>query len=228
MSDPQAPVSAAETRTRPDHGPAPLAGYLDAVAGQPVLPVATQALVAALEQGWSDPAGCTTTAVAQGWFSIPRARRSPASGSASGSVSSEVFRCVAGGRYGVYQARLPPEPRAHPRWCDRIHGRDLATRACAGVETVNIPVDAFGRIDTEALSTAMVMARPGLRSASHAEVGTVQPVPEVHALCRQAGIPMVSEAIQVAGHRLSATPGMSWSPFVTGVAPGVRGAGCRT
>ena len=57
MSDPQAPVSETETpEIWPNPGPAPLIGYLDAVAGQPVLPVATQALVAALKQGWSDPA----------------------------------------------------------------------------------------------------------------------------------------------------------------------------
>ena len=31
----------------------------------------------------------------------------------------------------------------------------FATRACPGVETVTIPVDAFGRIDTEALSAAI-------------------------------------------------------------------------
>ena len=40
----------------PEPGPHPPGGYLDSVAGQPLLPVARQAWLAAQEQAWSDPA----------------------------------------------------------------------------------------------------------------------------------------------------------------------------
>ena len=70
------------------------------------------------------------------------------------------------------------------------------------METVTIPGDAFGRIDSEAFSAAISDgAALVCVQQANAEVGTVQPVQEVHALCRHAGIPMVSEAAQVAGHR---------------------------
>ena len=217
MSDPQAPASAADTpEIWPDPGPAPLAGYLDAVGGQPVLPVATQALVAALEQGWSDPARLhhqgrraglvldTARAAIASFLGVPVAS------CFVGSSGADVLRAAV---MGLYQARLSAgAPARILVGATESMAVTFATRACPGVETVTIPVDAFGRIDTDALSAAISDgAAVVCVQQANAEVGTVQPVQDVHDLCRQAGIPMVSEAIQVAGHR---AVGDAWDVLV--------------
>jgi cysteine desulfurase len=80
--------------------------------------------------------------------------------------------------------------------------RDASARA-APVET--LPVDALGRIELAALDAAL--ARHASRApalvhcqwANH-EVGTVQPVREVVARCRAAGVPVHIDAASAAGH----------------------------
>ena len=207
MSDPHSPVSAPQTpEIWPNPGPAPLVGYLDAVAGQPVLPVATQALVAALEQGWSDPARLHHHGRRAGLVldtaraAIAEFLRVPVASCFVGSSGSDVLRAAI---MGLYQARLSAgAPARILVGATESMAVTFATRACPGVETVTIPVDAFGRIDSEAFSAAISDgAALVCVQQANAEVGTVQPVQEVHALCRHAGIPMVSEAAQVAGHR---------------------------
>jgi cysteine desulfurase len=68
-----------------------------------------------------------------------------------------------------------------------------------------IPVDASARLDVDALARRLAdpaLPRPALvhcQWANH-EVGTVQPVPEIVALCRDAGVPAHVDAAAACGH----------------------------
>lgn len=77
--------------------------------------------------------------------------------------------------------------------------KDLAARY--GFELTVAPVDRYGRVDVEAVAAAL---RPDtiLVSVMYAnnEVGTIQPVAEIAALCRERGIPFHTDAVQAAGH----------------------------
>jgi cysteine desulfurase len=80
--------------------------------------------------------------------------------------------------------------------------RDASGRA-GPVES--IPVDGQGRIDLDALADRLASSElptPGLvhcQWANH-EVGTIQPVAAVVALCRQAGVPVHVDAAAACGH----------------------------
>ncbi|GIJ68724.1 aminotransferase [Virgisporangium ochraceum] len=73
-----------------------------------------------------------------------------------------------------------------------------------------VPVDLYGRVDADAFATAVRTTDPAvaaLQSANH-EVGTTQPVAEVAAACREAGVPLYVDAAQSVGRQ--AVPG-GWS-----------------
>ena len=71
-----------------------------------------------------------------------------------------------------------------------------------GWEVVTVPVDPRGVIDLMALRDLLV---PPTRLVSliwgQSEVGTLQPMESVGRLCRDAGIPLHVDAVQVVGHR---------------------------
>jgi len=69
-----------------------------------------------------------------------------------------------------------------------------------GFEVTVVPVDEHGRVDPDEVRRAM---RPDtvlvtVMTASN-EVGTVQPIPEIGAICRERGIPFHTDAVQAAG-----------------------------
>jgi len=77
--------------------------------------------------------------------------------------------------------------------------RELAERY--GFEVTVVPVDEHGRVAVEDVAAAL---RPDtvLVSVMYAnnEVGTIQPVEAIGALCRERGIPFHTDAVQAAGH----------------------------
>ncbi len=77
--------------------------------------------------------------------------------------------------------------------------KDLEARY--GFEVPVVPVDRYGRVDVDAVEAAL---RPDtvLVSVMYAnnEVGTVQPVAEIAALCRERDIPFHTDAVQAAGY----------------------------
>jgi cysteine desulfurase len=80
--------------------------------------------------------------------------------------------------------------------------RDASERA-APVET--LPVDRCGRIELDALGAALVRHAASLPALVHCqwanhEVGTIQPVREVVARCRAAGVPVHVDAASACGH----------------------------
>lgn len=72
-----------------------------------------------------------------------------------------------------------------------------------GFTVDTIPVDGRGRVDLAALEEMLddQVALVAVMWANN-EVGTVQPVAEIAALCRQRGVPFHSDAVQVLGHRV--------------------------
>jgi cysteine desulfurase len=70
-----------------------------------------------------------------------------------------------------------------------------------GVEVVPLPVDADGVVRPAELAEALAAHPVGLVSimAANNETGSLQPVAELAAICRGAGVPFHSDAVQAAG-----------------------------
>ena len=77
--------------------------------------------------------------------------------------------------------------------------KDLATRY--GFELTIVPVDATGRVSVQEVARAL-REDTILVSVMYAnnEVGTLQPVADIGALCRERGIPFHTDAVQAAGY----------------------------
>ncbi len=70
-----------------------------------------------------------------------------------------------------------------------------------GAEVAQVPVDALGRVDVERLAHELAGGPAAICSVMWAnnEVGTVQPVHEIADLCRAAGVPFHTDAVQALG-----------------------------
>lgn len=189
----------------PEPRPHPPAGYLDAVGGQPVLPIAQQAFAAALNQAWPDPARLHHGGRRAGLL-LDTARAAIATflgvrtaDTYLGASSADLIRASVGGVFASRTAAGSPA-RILVSAAESM-AVVFAARAVPGAEVVTIPVNATGAIDTDVLASAL---REGAAVAcvqlANAEVGTRQPVDQVHRLCREAGVPLLSDATQVAGH----------------------------
>ncbi len=95
-----------------------------------------------------------------------------------------------------------------------------AARSCPRAEVVTVPVTVTGAVDIDMLASVLAQERPlACVQVANAEVGTRQPLAEVHRLCRAAGIPLVSDATQVAGHDAI---GSNWDALIA-VSPRLGG-----
>ena len=190
-----------------------MGGYLDAAAGLPLHPAAREALLAALDDGWADPAKLYAAgrrarrlldgareAVAAVLGARPDEVAFPSSGTAAAHLG---VLGAAGGRARV---------GTHLVHSAVDHSCVLHAVAFTGAPATSVPVDRLGRVDVGAYAGAL---RPDtalacLISASH-EVGTVQPVEQVAALCADAGVPLLVDASQTVGRARVPT---GWSLLV--------------
>ncbi|NHC44898.1 cysteine desulfurase family protein [Motilibacter aurantiacus] len=183
--------------------------YLDAAAGEPLAPVAREALLAALDDGWADPrrlyaegrrAALLLDAARASVAAVLGAQ--PDEVSFTGSGTAAVHLGVLGGL-----ARRPGSPGgAYGRLVTSAveHSAVLSAGAHAergGGEVATIAVDRQGRVALGAFTDAV--REPGtslaaLQSANQ-EVGTVQPVAAAHAACAEAGVPLLVDAAQTVG-----------------------------
>ena len=188
--------------------------HLDAAAGVPLSPAAREALVAALDDGWADPArlyaaGRRARLLLDGAREavavVLGARPDEVSFTPSGTLAAHAgVLGLAGGRTraGRQVVHSAVEHSAV------LH----AVRTAAGDDATPVPVDRQGRVDADAFSAALSerTALACLISASH-EVGTVQPVEQVAQSCRAAGVPLLVDASQSVG-RVPVPAG--WSALV--------------
>jgi cysteine desulfurase len=178
--------------------------YLDAASAAPLHPAAREALVAALADGWADPARLYGRArrarllldgarevVAQALGARPAEVSFAASGTAAAHLAL-LGGLAARRRAGRHLVVSAVE-----------HSCVLATaehHAAAGGEVTTVGVDSAGRVDAEAFAAAVgpATALASLQSANH-EVGTVQPVEEVAARLGDLGVPLHVDAAQSVG-----------------------------
>lgn len=188
--------------------------YFDAASSEPLHPRAREALLAALDAGWADPARLYGEA-RRARMLLDRARADVAD--VLGVRPDELVFTSSGtqaihlGVLGALAAR-------------RRAGRHLVTGAVEhsavlhaagaheadGGTVTTVGVSRTGRVDAAAFAAAV--AEPGtalacLQTANH-EVGTLQPVEEAARACAAAGVPLLVDAAQTLG-RLPVPPGWS-------------------
>ncbi|QEV17707.1 cysteine desulfurase/sulfurtransferase TusA family protein [Streptomyces alboniger] len=175
--------------------------YFDAASSAPLHPVARQALVASLDEGWADPARLYREG-RRARLLLDAAREAAAD--AVGCRADELVFTPSGTRavHAGIAGALAGRRRAgrHLIVSAAEHSSVLHSAAAheAGGGTVTeVPVDRGGAADPEAYAAALRedTALACLQSANH-EVGTEQPVAEVAAACRAAGVPLLVDAAQ--------------------------------
>ncbi len=76
-----------------------------------------------------------------------------------------------------------------------------ALEKAGDAEVTLLPVDAFGRVTAEQVRGAI---RPDTALVTvmmaNNEVGTIMPIGEIGAVCREAGVPLHTDAVQAVGH----------------------------
>ncbi|MGW2068585.1 aminotransferase class V-fold PLP-dependent enzyme [Streptomyces sp. NPDC001953] len=175
--------------------------YFDAASAAPLHPVARQALQASLDEGWADPARLYREG-RRARMLLDAAREAAAE--AVGCRPDELVftasgtRAVHSGIEGVLSGRR--RVGRHLIVSAVEHSSVLHTAEVfeAGGGTVtHVPVSRTGSVAPDAYAAALRVdtALACLQSANH-EVGTVQPVAEVAALCRAAGVPLLVDAAQ--------------------------------
>lgn len=175
----------------------PPAVYFDSAAAAPLHPVAWQALHAALEDGWADPA--KVYAVGRRSRQLLDAARE-AVAEVVGARPDEVW--FTGGGTAAVVAAVRGVTRGGAVVHSAVeHSSVMHAVTAAGADGRSVPVDRLGRIRLPEWREAV--AAPGVRlaaliSASH-EVGTVQPVAEAAEACRRSGVPLLVDAAQSLG-----------------------------
>ncbi len=194
----------------PSPAPVPPPGYLDAVGGQPLLPIAREAWLAAVDAGWSDPARLHHEGRRAGLL-LDAARASLADSLAV--PVAEVFVTTSGpSAVGVAVAGLLGQRPTGRRRVVLGAVESLAvTSPVAGAadDVETIPVAPTGLVDADRFVRALDAAAPSAAlaclQAANPEVGTVQPVERVWSAARSAGVPLLVHAVQVIGHHLVPT-----------------------
>ncbi|MBD0837126.1 cysteine desulfurase/sulfurtransferase TusA family protein [Streptomyces sp. TRM68416] len=178
--------------------------YFDAASAAPLHPVARQALLASLDEGWADPArlyregrrarmllDAAREAAAEAVGCRPDELTFTSSGTTA--VHAGVAGVLAGrrrvGRHLIVSA---------VEHSSVLHSADVHERE--GGSVTQVAVGRTGAVEPSAYADAL---RPDtalacLQSANH-EVGTVQPVVEVAEVCREAGVPLLVDAAQSLG-----------------------------
>ena len=189
------------------------AAYLDAATAAPLHPVAREALLAALEDGWADPDRLYAAGRRAGrLLDAARAATAESLGVRPDEVSfapsgtSAVHAAVLGGLAGRRRAgrTLVHSAIEHSAVLHAAtqHAATQDHTATQGGDAVSVGVDLVGRLDLDAWRRAVAapgVALASLISASH-EVGTVQPVAAAAEACAAAGVPLYVDAAQSIGH----------------------------
>jgi len=206
--------------------------YFDAASAEPILPVAREALLAALDDGWADPARLHREG-RRARLLLDQAREQI---SAQLACRADELAFTSSGTQAVHLAVLgavlarqsPVRGPGHLVVSAVEHSSVLNAAAQAeqaGTALTSIAVDPAGQADLAGLAATVRRHRTVLaclQSANH-EVGTVQPVAAAIAACQDAGVPLLVDAAASAG-RLPLPDGWSMlaaSAHKWGAPPGV-------
>ncbi|MEU0583578.1 aminotransferase class V-fold PLP-dependent enzyme [Streptomyces sp. NPDC006132] len=178
--------------------------YFDAASAAPLHPVARQALLASLDEGWADPArlyregrrarvllDAAREAAAEAVGCRPDELAFTSSGTRA--VHTGIAGALAGrrrvGRHLIVSA---------VEHSSVLHSAELLE--AEGGTVTQVGVDRAGLVDPAAYGEALRAdtALACLQSANH-EVGTEQPVAAVAERCREAGVPLLVDAAQSLG-----------------------------
>jgi len=193
--------------------------YFDAASTEPLHPQAREALIAALDVGWADPARLYGAA-RRARMLLEQARIEVAE--ALGARPDEVSFTTSGtqavhlGVLGTLHGRRRTGRRLVTSVVEHssvLHAAGIHERDGGSVETVGVGIT--GAVDPDAFGEAVRAegtALACLQSANH-EVGTLQPVAEAAAACAEAGVPLLVDASQTVG-RMPLPPG--WSVLAAG------------
>ncbi|RKT04311.1 cysteine desulfurase [Streptomyces sp. 3211.6] len=178
--------------------------YFDTASAAPLHPVARQALQAALDEGWADPARLYREG-RRARLLLDAAREAAAEAvgcrpdelvftpSGTHAVHAGVAGALAGRRRVGGHLVVSAVEHSSVLHAAQAH-------AAAGGTVTEVPVDRLGAVAPDAYGSVLssTTALACLQSANH-EVGTVQPVAEVAELCAAAGVPLLVDAAQSLG-----------------------------
>ncbi|MEU6127285.1 aminotransferase class V-fold PLP-dependent enzyme [Streptomyces sp. NPDC047123] len=175
--------------------------YFDAASSAPLHPVARQALTASLDEGWADPARLYREGRrARLLLDAAREAAADAVGCRPDELSftSSGTRAVHSGTAGALAARRRVGDHLIVSAVEHssvLHSAEA--HAAGGGAVTEVAVDRGGAVAPDAFAAALRedTALACLQSANH-EVGTEQPVAEVAARCRAAGVPLLVDAAQ--------------------------------
>ncbi|MFD7443450.1 cysteine desulfurase/sulfurtransferase TusA family protein [Streptomyces sp. NPDC059909] len=170
--------------------------YFDAASSAPLHPVARQALQAALDEGWADPARLYREG-RRARLLLDAAREAAAE--AVGCRPDELVftssgtRAIHSGMAGAMAGRR----RVGSHVVVSAVEHSAVLHAAEGFDVTEVPVERTGAVTPEAYAAALRedTALACLQSANH-EVGTEQPVADVASVCRAAGVPLLVDAAQ--------------------------------
>jgi cysteine desulfurase len=177
--------------------------YLDAASAAPLHPAAREAVLAALEDGWADPARLYTEG-RRARMLLDGARASVAA--AIGARPDEVAFTSSGtqavqlGMLGALGGRRRIGRHLVVSAVEHSSVLHTAEWHAADGDVTTVGVDRTGQVAAADYAAAL---RPDtalvcLQSANH-EVGTTQPVTAVAEHCREAGVPLLVDAAQTLG-----------------------------
>ncbi|MFE5662151.1 cysteine desulfurase/sulfurtransferase TusA family protein [Streptomyces sp. NPDC056517] len=182
--------------------------YFDAASAAPLHPVARQALLASLDEGWADPARLYREG-RRARLLLDAAREAAAE--AVGCRPDELVftpsgtRAVHAGISGALAGRRRVGNRLVVSAVEHssvLHAAE--SHASAGGAVTEVPVARTGAVDADVFAAALDSGDAGpaalacLQSANH-EVGTEQPVALAAEACRAAGVPLLVDAAQSLG-----------------------------
>jgi cysteine desulfurase len=181
--------------------------FLDAASGEPMDPVAREAYLAALDDGWADAdrlyregrrARLLLDAAREAIAEQLGARADETVFTASGTAAVHIAVAgIAAGRLRVGR-RIVASAVEHS---SVLHAAEHAAALNEGSVSL-VPVSKAGIVDLGAFEhelTAGQVALACLQAANH-EVGTAQPVGEAWRLCAEAGVPLLVDAAAALGH----------------------------
>ncbi|WP_418276643.1 cysteine desulfurase family protein [Isoptericola jiangsuensis] len=192
------------THPTPDR---PSRTYLDNGGSALLHPLARQAMLQALQDGWADPrrlhaegrrAGALLAAATESVATVLGARTEEIRFTPS--HTSSLHQAIG----QVAEARRRTGGGAVVGATERAAALHAAEHACArhGGRRTLVPVDRSGRVDVEEFVRALGAAGVAVAALQHAngEVGTLQPVEAVHEAARAHDVPLLVDAGASAGH----------------------------